>query len=63
LIKAHKTEKQKVDILRKNISLKIKDLALTLSHKISETDYEGWSKQMDIVTGYCALMVATAHCS
>ena len=41
LIKANKTEKQKVDILRKNIFLKIKDLALTLSCKISEADYEG----------------------
>jgi hypothetical protein len=40
LIKAHKTEEQKVDILRKNISLKIKDLALILSCKISKADYK-----------------------
>jgi hypothetical protein len=40
LIKACKTEKQKVNILRKNISLKMKDLALTLSCKISKADYK-----------------------
>lgn len=48
MIKANKTEEQKVDLLRKNISPKIKDLALTLSRKIDDADYEGWSKQMDI---------------
>jgi hypothetical protein len=48
MIKAHKTEGQKVDLLKKNISPKMKDLALTLSHNISEADYEGWSDQMDI---------------
>ena len=48
MIKAHKTEEQKVDLLKKNISPKMKDLALTLSHNISEADYEGWSDQMDI---------------
>jgi hypothetical protein len=30
-----------VDLLKKNISLKIKDLALTLSYKISDTNYKG----------------------
>jgi hypothetical protein len=40
LIKVYKTEKQKVNILRKNISLKIKDLVLTLSCKISKADYK-----------------------
>jgi len=37
-----------VDLLKKNISSKIKDLAFTISHKIDNTDYKGWSKQMDI---------------
>jgi len=37
-----------VDLLKKNILLKIKDLALTLSHKIGNTNYKGWSKQMDV---------------
>ena len=32
------------------ISSKIKDLALTLSRKISNTNYKGQSKQMDIFT-------------
>jgi hypothetical protein len=40
LIKVYKTEEQKMDILKKNIFLKIKDLALTLSCKISEADYK-----------------------
>jgi hypothetical protein len=48
-IKAHKTEEQKVDLLKKNISPKMKDLALTLSRKIGEADYGGWSDQMDIL--------------
>jgi hypothetical protein len=30
-----------VDLFKKNISSKIKDLALTLSHKIGNTDYKG----------------------
>jgi len=37
-----------VDLLKKNILLKIKDLALTLSRKIGDADYKGWSKQMDV---------------
>ena len=37
-----------MDLLRKNISPKIKDLALTLNYKINNADYKGWSKQMDI---------------
>ena len=41
IIKANKTEEQKVDLLKKNISSKIKDLALTLSRKISNTNYKG----------------------
>jgi len=48
MIKAHKTEEQKVDLLKKNMSPKMKDLAVTLSRKISEADYEGWSDQMDV---------------
>jgi hypothetical protein len=48
MIKANKTEEQKVDLLRKNISSKMKDLALTLSRKIDDADYEGWSEQMDV---------------
>jgi len=39
-----------VDLLRKNISSKIKDLAFTLSCKIDNANYEGWSKQMDVFT-------------
>jgi len=41
IIKANKTKEQKVDLLKKNISLKIKDLALTLSRKIGDADYKG----------------------
>jgi len=37
-----------VDLLKKNILLKIKDLALTLSRKIGDANYKGWSKQMDV---------------
>jgi hypothetical protein len=37
-----------VDLLKKNISSKMKDLALTLSRKIGNADYKGWSKQMDV---------------
>ncbi len=48
MIKAHKTEEQKVDLLKKNMSPKMKDLAVTLSRKIGEADYEGWSDQMDV---------------
>ena len=37
-----------MDLLRKNISFKIKDLAFTISCKINDTDYKGWSEQMDM---------------
>ena len=40
IIKINKTKKQKVDLLKKNISFKIKDLALTLNYKINNTDYK-----------------------
>jgi hypothetical protein len=45
---ARKTNEQKVDLLRKFISPKMKDLALTLHHEIGSDDYAGWSRQMDI---------------
>ena len=48
MIKAHKTEEQKVDFLKKHMSPKMKDLALTLSRKIGDSDYQGWSDQMDV---------------
>ena len=41
MIKVNKTKKQKVDLLKKNISFKIKDLAFTLSYKINNTNYKG----------------------
>ena len=41
MIKVNKTKEQKVDLLKKNISSKIKDLALTLSYKINNADYKG----------------------
>ena len=37
-----------MDLLKKNISSKIKDLALTLSRKIGNANYKGWSKQIDV---------------
>ena len=37
-----------MDLLKKNISPKIKDLALTLSRKIDDANYKGWSEQMDV---------------
>ena len=40
IIKANKTKKQKVDLLKKDISSRVKDLALTLSYKISNTNYK-----------------------
>src|SRR5438045_6657082 len=48
MIKANKTEEQKVDLLKKNVSHKIRDLVLTLSHKLGDADYNGWSEQMDV---------------
>ena len=40
IIKINKTKEQKVNLLKKNISFKIKDLALTLSHKINNNNYK-----------------------
>ena len=40
IIKTNKTKKQKINLLKKNISFKIKDLALTLNYKISNNDYK-----------------------
>ena len=40
MIKVNKTKEQKMDLLKKNISFKIKDLALTLSYKISDANYK-----------------------
>ena len=37
-----------MDLLKKNIFFKIKDLALTISNKIDNTDYKGWSKQINM---------------
>ena len=48
MIKVHKTEEQKVDLLKKNISPGMKALVLSLPSRISTADYEGWSEQMDI---------------
>jgi len=45
---ARKTNKQKIDLLQKFISPKIKKLALGLAHKINNSNYIGWSKQMDV---------------
>ena len=46
--KANKTEEQKVELLKKNVSPKMKDLVLNLSTEIDDNDYTAWSKQMDI---------------
>ena len=40
IIKINKTKEQKINLLKKNISSKIKDLTLTFSYKISDTDYK-----------------------
>ena len=37
-----------MDFLKKHMSPKMKDLALTLSRKIGDSDYQGWSDQMDV---------------
>ena len=37
-----------MDLYKKNIFFKMKRLAFTLSRKINNTNYKGWSKQMDI---------------
>jgi hypothetical protein len=46
--KAKKTKEQKVDLLRKFVSPKMQELALTLHHEIPGDDYAAWSKQMDV---------------
>ena len=48
IIKANKTKKQKVDLLKKNIFYKIKDLVLTLSHKLGNANYNSQSEQIDM---------------
>lgn len=48
MTKAHKTEEQKVDLLKKNISSKMKTLVLNLPSRIGAADYNGWSEQMDV---------------
>jgi len=48
IVCAKKIDKQKVDLLQKFISLKMEELALRLAHEINNSDYTGWSKQMDI---------------
>ena len=40
MIKVNKTKEQKMDLLKKNIFFKIKDLALTLSRKIGDANYK-----------------------
>ena len=40
MIKINKTKEQKVDLFKKNIFFKIKDLALTLSYKIGNNNYK-----------------------
>src|SRR5437667_3972289 len=47
MIKANKTQEQKVDLLKKNVSHKIRDVVLTLSHKLGDADYNGRSDHMD----------------
>ena len=48
IVRTKKTDKQKVDLLQKFISLKIEELVLRLAHKINNSDYTGQSKQIDI---------------
>ena len=50
IVRARKIDEQKVDLLWKFISLKIEELVLRLAYKINDSDYIGWSKQMDIFT-------------
>ena len=40
MVEINKTKEQKVNLLKKNISSKIKDLALTLSCKINNANYK-----------------------
>ena len=37
-----------MDLFKKNISFKMKDLALTRNYKINNADYKGWSEQINI---------------
>ena len=48
IVRAKKIDKQKVDLLQKFISLKIEELVLGLAYKINNSNYIGWSKQMDV---------------
>jgi hypothetical protein len=48
MVRAKKTDEQKVDLLQKFISPKMEDLVLGLAHEINDNDYTGWSKQMDV---------------
>ena len=48
MVRAKKTDEQKVDLLQKFISPKMEELVLGLAHKINDSDYIGWSKQMDM---------------
>ena len=50
MVCAKKTDKQKVDLLQKFISLKMEELVLRLAYKINNNDYTGQSKQMDVFT-------------
>jgi hypothetical protein len=47
MIRAKKTDEQKVDLLRKFVSARMKDLVLTLQESIPDDAYSRWSKQMD----------------
>ena len=44
MVCAKKTDKQKMDLLWKFISLKMEELVLGLAYKINNSDYIGWSK-------------------
>ena len=48
MLKAHKTDEQKVDLLKKNVSPGMKALVLGLPSRIGTADYKGWSEQMDV---------------
>ena len=48
IARAKKTDKQKVDLLWKFISLKIEELVLRLAYKINNNNYIGQSKQIDV---------------
>ena len=40
IIKTNKIKEQKMDLFKKNISFKIKNLAFTFSHKIDDANYK-----------------------